>query len=144
VRRARPREASAAREPLLVLYDADCGLCAWSMAWLLRIDRARRLEPVAIQSDRGQALLADVPEQRRLESWHVCDSSGRLASAGAGAAPVLARLPAGGPFAALARRFPAATERVYRCVAAHRSGLGGLLSPASKARAHGLIAARMQ
>jgi predicted DCC family thiol-disulfide oxidoreductase YuxK len=138
-----PRETAPARGRLLVLYDGDCGLCAWSMAWLLRLDRAGRLEPVTIQSGRGQALLADLPERQRLESWHVSDGSGLLASAGTGTAVVLERLPAGAPLAALALRFPAATERAYRWVAAHRARLGALLTPASRARAQRLIATRM-
>lgn len=131
------------REHLLVLYDDDCGFCAWCMAWLLRADRAQRLQPVAIESERGRALLAGMSEQQRLASWHVCNDSGLLASGGAGVAHVLARLPAGRPAAALARRAPRVTERAYGFVAAHRAGLGRLLSQAGKARARGLIASRM-
>ena len=32
----------------LVLYDADCGLCNWLLAGLLRWDRAARLHPIAL------------------------------------------------------------------------------------------------
>jgi predicted DCC family thiol-disulfide oxidoreductase YuxK len=132
-----------AGERLLVLYDDQCGFCAWCMAWLLRADRARRLAPVAIESEQGRRLLAGMPQQQRLASWHVCDDGGLLASGGAGLAHVLARLPAGAPAAALARRMPRASERAYGWVAAHRVGLGKLLPRASKARARVLIASRM-
>jgi predicted DCC family thiol-disulfide oxidoreductase YuxK len=130
-------------ERLLVLYDGECGFCAWCMAWLLRADRARRLQPVAIESERGRELLAGMSREQRLASWHVCDGSGLLGSGGGGAAHVLARLPGGRPAAALARRAPRVTERAYGWIAAHRVGLGRLLSQASKARARGLIASRM-
>jgi predicted DCC family thiol-disulfide oxidoreductase YuxK len=131
------------RERLLVLYDDQCGFCAWCMAWLLRADRRRRLAPVAIDSEQGRRLLTGMPEAQRLASWHVCDERGLLASGGAGVAYVLARLPAGAPAAALVRRLPRTTERAYGWVAAHRAGLGRLLPRASKARAHVLIASRM-
>ncbi|HEV2982098.1 MAG TPA: DCC1-like thiol-disulfide oxidoreductase family protein [Solirubrobacteraceae bacterium] len=130
-------------ERLLVLYDEECGFCAWCMAWLLRADRGRRLAPVAIDSERGARLLADMPQGERLASWHVCDDSGLLASGGAGVAHVLARLPGGAPAAALARRLPRGSERAYAWVAAHRSCFGRLLPRASKAHAHALIASRM-
>jgi predicted DCC family thiol-disulfide oxidoreductase YuxK len=132
-----------ARERLFVLYDDQCGFCAWCMAWLLRADRARRLTPVAIESERGRRLLAGMSGAQRLASWHVCDGSGLLASGGGAVVHVLARLPAGGPAAGLARRAPNTVERAYAWVAAHRSGLGELLPRASKARAHDLIASRM-
>ena len=132
-----------ARERLFVLYDDQCGFCAWCMAWLLRADRARRLVPVAIDSEQGQRLLAGMPAEQRAASWHVCDASGLLASGGAAVAHVLARLPAGAPAAALARRAPKTVERTYAWVAAHRSGLGELLPSASRARARDLIASRM-
>lgn len=131
------------RGRLLVLYDDACGFCAWCMGWLLRADRARRLAPVAIESERGRRLLSGMPDERRLASWHVCDEHGLLASGGAGLAHVLARLPACAPVAALARAMPRATERAYGWTAAHRSGLGRLLPRNSKARARDLIASRM-
>jgi predicted DCC family thiol-disulfide oxidoreductase YuxK len=135
---------AAEQRNLLVLYDGHCGFCEWCMAWLLRADRARRLQPVAIQSERGQRLLAGMSEPQRLESWHVCDGDGLLASGGAGLPYVLALLPAGGVAAALARRLPRRVERAYRWVAAHRTELSRLVPRGGKARARRLIAARMQ
>lgn len=132
------------RERLLVLYDDQCGFCAWCMAWLLRADRARRLQPVAIESERGRRLLAGMPQDQRLASWHVCDAGGLLASGGDGVPWVLSRLPAGGVPAKLARRAPRLTDRAYGWVAGRRAGFGRLVPRASAARARRLIAARMQ
>ena len=110
-----------------VLYDEDCGFCKWSLEKLLAWDRARRLRPVAIQSEEGQRLLASVPEEKRLDSWHVVESSGDVRSAGDAAAPVLDLLPGGRPLAATARRLPGLTERAYRAVAGNRDRLARLL-----------------
>jgi predicted DCC family thiol-disulfide oxidoreductase YuxK len=128
---------------LVVLYDGDCGFCAWGLAWVLRWDRRGNLTPAAIQSAEGARLLADMPEDRRLSSWHACDEHGRRSSGGAALAPLLGRLPAGAPLAALARRFPRATESSYAWVAANRSHLGRLIPQARQRRARALIAARM-
>ncbi len=134
---------AGAGERLAVLYDGDCGFCAWALAWLLRWDRGRRLEPVAIQSEEGARLLAGLPPERRLASWHARDAHGLVVSGGAALAHVLPRVPAGAPLAELAERFPRATEAGYAWVAAHRSGLGRLVSAGGERRARALIAARM-
>src|SRR5688572_2451991 len=110
-----------------VLYDEDCGFCKWSLDKILAWDRARKLRPVAIQSDEGQRLLAGVAEERRLESWHLVDANGTLRSAGAAAPPLLDLMPAGRPLAAVGRRFPRATEHAYRAVAGNRDRLARLL-----------------
>jgi predicted DCC family thiol-disulfide oxidoreductase YuxK len=105
----------------VVLYDDDCAFCKWSLNKILAWDRRRRLRPVAIQSDEGQALLANVPESERLESWHLVLPSGDVRSAGAAAAPLAELLPAGRPLAFLFRSFPGLTDRAYRRVAANRN-----------------------
>jgi predicted DCC family thiol-disulfide oxidoreductase YuxK len=131
------------RERLVVFYDANCGLCAWGIAWLLRWDRARALRPVPIEGEQGARLLADMTAERRLASWHVLDEHGRRTSGGAALAPVLARLPAGAPLAALVRKLPHATEAAYAWVARHRSTLGRPISERARRRARAVIAARM-
>jgi predicted DCC family thiol-disulfide oxidoreductase YuxK len=128
---------------LVVLYDGECGFCAWGLAWLLRWDRRRRLAAVAIQSAQGARLLADLPEEHRLASWHARDPHGRRSSGGAALAPVLECLPGGRPLAALAMRFPRATESSYAWVAANRTRLGRFISAGARRRARALIAARM-
>jgi predicted DCC family thiol-disulfide oxidoreductase YuxK len=109
----RPGETAA------LLYDRDCAFCRWSLDKVLAWDRGR-LRPVEIQSEEGQGLLASIPEEERLESWHLVTADGGLRSAGAGAAPLAALLPGGRPLAALFKAFPGTTERAYRWVASHR------------------------
>jgi predicted DCC family thiol-disulfide oxidoreductase YuxK len=110
-----------------VLYDDDCGFCKWSLDKILAWDRRRRLRPVAIQSDEGQALLADVPEHERLDSWHLVSPSGEVRSAGAAAEPLAQLLPGGRPLARLFRAFPGVTNRAYRFVADHRDRFARLV-----------------
>lgn len=110
-----------------VLYDRDCGFCRWSAEWILRWDRARRLRAVEIQCAEGERLLAAVPPQRRLESWHLAAPDGSVRSAGEAAAPLARLLPGGRPLAFLLGLSPALTERAYRWVAGHRGALARLL-----------------
>jgi predicted DCC family thiol-disulfide oxidoreductase YuxK len=110
-----------------VLYDDDCGFCKWSLDKLLAWDRRRNLRPVAIQSDEGQALLAEVPEAERLDSWHLVSPAGEVQSAGAAAEPLARLLPGGRPLGFLFRVFPRPTERAYRFVADHRDRLARLV-----------------
>jgi predicted DCC family thiol-disulfide oxidoreductase YuxK len=130
--------------PLLVLYDSECGFCVWALGLLLRWDRAQALRPVPIQSEEGARVLAGMPAESRLESWHLADHDGRLlCSAGAALAPALEVLPGGRPAAALVRAAPLLSERAYRWIADHRAPLASLLSGRAKRRARALVAARM-
>ena len=113
---------------MLILYDRDCGFCAWTVATLLRRDRRGALRAATIQGPEGTRLLADLPAGRRLASWHVVDDAGRRHSGGAGLIAVLGTLPGGAALAALLGRMPQLTERGYGWVAAHRR-------PAVEARA---------
>ena len=125
-----------------LLYDAECRFCRWSLAWVLRWDRHRRLQPVALQDERARELLPGMPEPERMASWHLVGPDGSVASAGAAAPPLLRLLPGGAPLAALAERFPAAVERGYRWVVDHRGALGRRLSEGALARADAVIAER--
>jgi predicted DCC family thiol-disulfide oxidoreductase YuxK len=113
---------AASSEPhRVVLYDDDCAFCKWSLDKILAWDRRHRLRPVAIQSDEGQGLLAEIPESERLDSWHLVLPSGEVRSAGAAAAPLAELLPAGRPVAFLFRCFPGLADRAYHRVAANRN-----------------------
>ena len=68
---------TGAGERLFVLYDDDCGFCAWCMAWVPRADRAHRLAPVAIDGDRGRTLLAGMPEERRPKNAEIVTGGAR-------------------------------------------------------------------
>jgi predicted DCC family thiol-disulfide oxidoreductase YuxK len=83
-----------------------------------------------------------MPPERQWASWHIVEPTGSVTSAGAGFAPLLRRLPGGGPLARLAERFPAGADRAYHLVADNRSLLGRVIPEAVKRRADGLIASR--
>lgn len=118
-----------------LLYDADCGLCRWSLARVLAWDRRGALRPVAIQSAEGAALLPDLTEPERLASWHLVAHGAPLASAGAAVPPLMRLLPGGAPIAAVAARFPRTVEATYQAVVRNRSTLGRLVTPGAAARA---------
>lgn len=133
----------AARPPAVtVLFDRDCGFCRWSVAKLLAWDRAGRLRPLAIQSEEGQRLLADLTPEQRLATAHAVDAEGRRASDGDALAPIAAVLPGGAPLAALGRRAPGVVRLGYHAVAGRRSLFGKLVSERAKARADARIAKR--
>jgi predicted DCC family thiol-disulfide oxidoreductase YuxK len=111
----------------VLLYDEDCGFCKWSLDKILAWDRAKRVRPVAIQSEEGSRLLAPIGPDARLDSWHLVGADGKLFSAGAAAAPLARLLPGGRPLAAVFASFPGVTERVYGFVARHRFWLARLL-----------------
>jgi predicted DCC family thiol-disulfide oxidoreductase YuxK len=111
----------------VLLYDEECAFCRWSLDKILAWDRAKRVRPVAIQSDEGSRLLAPIAPDARLGSWHLVRQDGRLFSAGAAAAPLARMLPGGRPLAAVLAAFPGLTERAYGFVAGHRSELARLL-----------------
>lgn len=119
----------------LVLYDADCGLCQWLLAGLLRWDRAARLRPLALQRPEAGTLLADLAPAERMASWHLVSSAGLRRSGGDALPPLLELLPGGRLPAAMAARFPRLTERGYRWVAEHRTGLSRWVPARLKRRA---------
>jgi predicted DCC family thiol-disulfide oxidoreductase YuxK len=121
-------------ERTAVLYDADCGVCVWTVAKILSLDRKRRIEPVALQSPEANRLLRGIDPDRRMASWHLVGPDGEIHSAGAGFAPLARQLPGGGPVAAVVSRFPRATERAYRSVAGRRVALGRLLGSGARRR----------
>jgi predicted DCC family thiol-disulfide oxidoreductase YuxK len=111
----------------ILLYDEDCSFCTWAVGKVLAWDRHGRVRAVPIQGAVGDRLLAEVPPEKRLDSWHLVTPSGRILSGGADATQELARvLPGGRPLAALFQAFPGATERAYRWVVAHRGRLAQL------------------
>lgn len=97
---------------------------------------------MAIQSERGAALLASVPEADRLVTAHVVEDEGRVTSGGDAVAVLADVLPAGAPIAALARALPGPVRGVYGFVAAHRIGISRFVPAGAKARAAGVLAER--
>ena len=113
-----------ADEHATVLYDRDCGFCRWTLAQLLRWDRERRLRPLPIQSAEGQRLLAAVPEEKRLASWHLVTRDGEVRSAEEGFPGLFGRLPAGAPVARLTGAAPGPFGLGYRLLVRNRTRLG--------------------
>lgn len=128
-------------EQPIVLYDADCGFCRWSLAKLLAWDRRRRLRPVAIDSPEGERLLTGLSASERTASWHLVADAERY-SAAAAAPPLLRELPGGRPLAAVLERIPAPTERAYAWVAGNRRRLGRLIPETATGRADAKIKRR--
>jgi len=109
-----------------ILYDGECGFCRLSVRAVLALDRRDRLRAVAIQSAEGQRLLAEVPEEAKLDSAHLVTPGGIVLSAGAAAEPLARLLPAGRLPAAAFERYPRQTEAAYRWIAGNRGRLGRL------------------
>lgn len=126
----------------LVLYDGDCGLCKWLLAWLLRCDREGRLRPIALQRPETDVLLADLDPAERMASWHLVSPDGKRVSAGAALPSLLGLLPGGRPPAAALGRFPRLTNAGYRWVASHRVGISRFVPRGSKRRAAELVRER--
>jgi predicted DCC family thiol-disulfide oxidoreductase YuxK/mRNA-degrading endonuclease RelE of RelBE toxin-antitoxin system len=72
----------------VVLYDAGCGLCRWSIAKILGWDRGGALHQVALQDPEAEWLLPGMDSQQRMASWHLVTPEGRVYSGGAAVAPL--------------------------------------------------------
>jgi predicted DCC family thiol-disulfide oxidoreductase YuxK len=97
---------------------------------------------VALGTPEADCLLASLPEERRMASWHIVEPSGEVSSAGAGFAPLLRKLPGGWPLAFVADLLPGEAELAYRLVADNRTPLGRLIPGVVKSQAERLIARR--
>ena len=118
------------RRPTL-LYDEDCGFCRWATDRILAWDRRGDLRAAPIQGAEGSRILAGVPLDRRLDSWHLVTADGTVRSGGAAVAPLARLLPRGAPVAALAAAAPRTTDRAYRVIARHRGTLGRVVGTAA-------------
>jgi predicted DCC family thiol-disulfide oxidoreductase YuxK len=125
-----------------LLYDNDCGFCRWCLAKVLAWDRRHALRPVALQDPEADRLLAGMPPERRMASWHLVGAGGSVRSAGTAFPELFRLLPGGRPLAALASRIPRTTERAYGVIAGNRSFFGKLVTAGAKRRADRRIAAR--
>jgi predicted DCC family thiol-disulfide oxidoreductase YuxK len=112
----------------ILLYDAECRFCRWSLDRILAWDRRGRLRPLALQDPEADRLLAGIDARRRMDSWHLLTAVGEVSSAGRAVAPLLDLLPAAGALAALARASPRLTDAAYGFVARHRSLLSRVVA----------------
>ena len=127
---------------VILIYDSDCGFCRWCLGKVLAWDRRRAVRPVALGTEEATRLLGDMPAAERYSSWHLVEEGGAVRSAGAWFQPLLRLLPGGSPLAALAGRFPSATERAYRTVSGNRGIFGKLVTDGAKRRADARIGER--
>jgi predicted DCC family thiol-disulfide oxidoreductase YuxK len=116
----------------VLLYDADCGFCRWSVERVAAWAGRRTIRLMALQDGEADRLLAGFTEEDKMRSWHLVASDGRVYSGGAVAPPLLRLLPGGRPLAAVASAFPALTERAYRRVSGNRRPLGRLVRSARR------------
>jgi predicted DCC family thiol-disulfide oxidoreductase YuxK len=112
---------------LLVLYDADCGLCSRSASLLRRLDRAGRLRLLPLQA--ASEIAGAPPAAVLLDAMHVRDPEGRWDSAGAAWTRIAQEVPVLRPIAVVARipggrRF---VEWSYARVAGNRHRISRLL-----------------
>ena len=85
-----------------------------------------------------------LPPGERMASWHLISPGGARRSGGAAVPALLRLLPGGRVPAAVLARFPGLTERGYRWVAEHRSGLSWWVPKSSKRRASERVRQREQ
>lgn len=117
----------AERPRLLVLYDADCGICTRSARLLRRLDRRARLHLLPFQAA-GE--MADAPPIDVLrEALHVRDEDGSWHVAGAAGIRIGQEITLLRPLALMARiplirRF---VDRTYALVADNRQGISRVL-----------------
>jgi predicted DCC family thiol-disulfide oxidoreductase YuxK len=108
---------------VLVLYDADCGLCGRLASWLGQ--HGTRVAP--IHSTVGDRELRDLSQRRREGSVHAVDGDGRRRS-GADALPsILRALPHLGRAARVVEAAPGPVRVGYAIVTRNRRGLSRLL-----------------
>jgi predicted DCC family thiol-disulfide oxidoreductase YuxK len=108
---------------LLVLYDADCGICTRTASILRRVDRGRRLRLVPLQRPPD---VPDLPPEAELaEAMHVRDGTGRWFLGGEAVIRIAAELPLLRPIAWAARLpgVPNVMDVGYRLVARNRQTL---------------------
>ena len=126
-----------------VLYDAQCGFCAWVLSGLLALDRAHRLAPMALQDPQARHLLAGLQSAERMASWHLISPAGARYSGGAAVAQAFRLLPGGRMPAAAFTHFPRLTEKTYQWVADHRSQISRLLPTRAKRNARRRVQKRI-
>lgn len=112
---------------LLVLYDADCGICSRSARVLRRLDRGRRLRLMPLQSAGG---IDGVPAvDVLLDAFHVRDRGGRWSVAGAAWIRIADEIPITRPLSVAGRlpAFRSFVEWAYWHVADNRHRLSRLM-----------------
>ncbi len=122
----------ARAEPLILVYDADCGFCRWSVAVLLDRDQRGALEPMTIDEADSRGLLDSVEPIDRTRSAHVVLPDGQVLSGGSGVRALAARVPGAAPIGVLARVAPRLVDLAYRAIATNRMRISRLVPADAK------------
>jgi predicted DCC family thiol-disulfide oxidoreductase YuxK len=125
-----------------VLYDGDCGFCAWALSLLLKWDRGRQLQPLALQRRDADELLGELTPDERMASWHLISPTGERHSGGAAVPELLRVLPGGRTPAAVLLRIPRPIDHGYTWIAQHRSQLSRVVPSAAKNRSRDAVSRR--
>jgi predicted DCC family thiol-disulfide oxidoreductase YuxK len=110
----------------VLLYDSGCRLCRFAARLVASADRRGRVGLLPLEDDAAEPLVAELPEQERLASWHLVRPGGRIASRGAAGIELLEALGHDRAARATGRAEPL-FERAYTAVAEHRDRLGPLV-----------------
>ena len=116
------------RTRLLILYDADCGVCRLTARMLRRLDGSRRLVVAPLQKFASSSVDDPSPRQLR-QSLHVRDPRGTWFRGGEAVLRVAAAIPVLWPLS-IVGRLPGirpAVEAAYRWVADHRPAISRAL-----------------
>lgn len=121
------------RSQLLVLFDADCGICGRTADQLRRWDRDRRLEVIPLQAAEADTrpLIRSVAASHALhDELHVVDlADGSVRAGGKAVIEIIRRLP-GGRWPAAMAALPPATWAIglgYTLVAGNRMAISRAL-----------------
>ena len=112
---------------LLVLYDADCGLCTHSARLLRRLDPGGRLQLVPLRAVTG--IPGAPPVEALIQALHVRAPDGRWSAGGAACLEISREIALLRPFGRLAR-LPVVrrlVEPTYARIAANRLRISRLL-----------------
>ena len=112
----------------LLLYDADCGFCSWSVLWLQRLDRDQRIVVMPSQTP-GILERYGISLENAQHSMHVVSSDGNVKRKGWALHAALEPLPWLWPACYLWRipGFPALADWLYGRLAANRQHISKLL-----------------
>jgi predicted DCC family thiol-disulfide oxidoreductase YuxK len=110
----------------VLLYDGGCRLCRFAARVVDSADRGSRIALLPLADEAASPLVAALPEEERLGSWHLVGPGSRIVSRGAAGIELLEALGHERP-ARAARRAEPLAERAYTLVARHRDRLGALV-----------------
>ncbi len=112
------------RRPVL-LYDGGCRFCRFAARAVATLDRGHELAFLPLDESEAEPLLAPLPEDERLETWHLVAPDGALSGHGTGGVELLGALRLTRPMGELLARVPdRMLDGAYEIVARHRKRLG--------------------